>query len=100
MTVTTSHVVKGGVRLEPYIVLSHLRKFVRGDQPLEGTPVELHYPDGRKLRTSIVTYSVPVVRDRGELLLAGDPTNPPMEFTLPGNTAPVLPGTEVYVLPR
>jgi hypothetical protein len=100
LTVETAERDSLGIRLGPGIRLSETRDRPAVGRMTQGDKLELRQTDGTITRTSLVTYGVSVNEKEGSLYLDGDPADPEIRLTLPGEltTSQVAVGTEVWLV--
>jgi len=101
LTVQSSSRDQHGSRIAPGIRLSQAQdRPAIGQMMMQGSQLELHHPDGRVIHTTLLTYGVSVREEGGYLYFAGDPADPEIELTLPGDVAAsdVVAGTEIWLV--
>jgi hypothetical protein len=105
LTVRDFEVLDDGVRLVPGVPQSHLAEMPEVSRNLmQGSELELRFPDGTTVVTSLVTFGVTVCRDEnGEYYFPDHPSRLDLNLTvaLPEGVDAIPAGTEVwFVLPE
>ena len=91
-----------GARLHPGLRPSQTRDIPEIQAMIQGSPIELRFPDGTRQHTHLVTYGISARRegegDDAKLIYEGDFRDPEIFLYLPEELLDELPaGTEVWL---